>query len=149
MCLAVGALGSCGYQVGGLYDTKEVHIQIFDNVSERRTQEFDLTANISHVLTSRGIRVNTAGAPFRLEGKILDMRTPVAVLGLDNTVIVGSLTLRLEIRLVDASGREVWKDVRTESATFTQARGETQETARQQVFDKLSRWVLTHFEKEW
>lgn len=143
-------LAACGYRVGGLYAYRDVRVELFDNVSERRTHEIDLTSAVLHELAARGIRVNPPGAPYVLRGRILDLRTP-AVVDEKSTdeVLVGSLALRLEISLHTADGREVWKDVRTEAASFTRERGESFETARRKVFDQVARWVVTHFEKEW
>jgi len=144
------ALSSCGYAVGGLYEVRDVHVDILDNVSERRTHEFDLTSAIVHELTARGIRVNAKGAAYTLKGRITDIVTP-SVVDQKNTdqVLVGSLVFRVQISLVSSEGAELWKDERVESVTFTGSRGESFETARQKVFDRLARWVVTHFEKDW
>lgn len=141
---------SCGYEIGNLYEIRDVKVDIFENLSERRTHEFDLTEAIVHEIAARGIRVNAKDAAYTLKGRILDIRTP-AVVEQKNTdqVVVGSLLFNLEIRLIDAHGNELWKDVRVEQAPFTAARGETFETARQRVFDRLARWVATHLEKQW
>ncbi len=144
------AMVSCGYEVGNLYEIRDVKVDMFDNQSERRTHEFDLTDAVVREISARGIRVNARDAAYTLKGRILDIRTPSLVdeKGTDQ-VLVGSLVMSLEIRLIDGNGTEVWKDVRAESSSFTAARGETFETARQKVFDKLSRWVVSHLEKQW
>ncbi len=149
--LAVPALlwlASC-YTVGGLYETRNVRVNVFDNITERRTQEFDLTNAVVHEMTARGLRVNGGDAPVTLEGRIVDMRTPTVVSGDLNAVVVGSLSIRLQIRLVNADGKDVWKDERTEAASFTSRRGQTFESARAEAYDRLARWVVAHFEKEW
>jgi len=144
------AASSCGYEVGNLYEIRDVKVDIFENNSERRTQEFDLTDAVVREMAARGIRVNARDAAYTLKGKILDIRTP-SVVDQKNTdqVVVGSLLFSLEIRLIDAHGTELWKDVRNESSSFTTARGESFETARQKVFDRLARWVVAHLEKQW
>jgi hypothetical protein len=43
----------------------------------------------------------------------------------------------------------VWKDLRSESVSFTSLRGESFESARQKVFARLARWVVGHLEKQW
>jgi len=143
-------LGSCGYEVGNLYEVRDVKVDMFDNQSERRTHEFDLTDSIVREISARGIRVNARDAAYTLKGRILDIRTP-SLVDQKNTdqVLVGSLSLTLEIRLIDANGTEVWKDHRTEGASITSQRGETFETTRQKVFDRLARWVVAHLEKQW
>ena len=144
------ALFSCGYEVGNLYEIRDVKVDMFENISERRTQEFDLTYAVSQEITARGIRVNARDAAYTLKGRILDIRTP-SLVDQKNTdqVLVGSLTMTLEIRLIDANGTELWKDVRTEASSITAQRGETFESARQRVFDRLARWTVSHLEKDW
>jgi Lipopolysaccharide-assembly len=144
------AAASCGYEVGNLYDVRDVKVDIFENNSERRTHEFDLTDAVVHEMAARGIRDNAKDAAYTLKGRILDIRTP-SVVDQKNTdqVVVGSLMFSVEIRLIDAHGTELWKDVRAETSSFTVARGESFETARQKVFDRLARWVVAHLEKQW
>jgi hypothetical protein len=144
------ACSSCGYEVGNLYEIRDVKVDMFDTQSDRRTHEFDLTDAVVHEISARGIRVNAKDAAHTLKGRILDIRTPSLVdqKGTDQ-VLVGSLLFTVEIRLLDANGTELWKDVRSESASFTGARGENFESARQQVFYRLARWVVTHFQKSW
>ena len=144
------ALSSCGYEVGNLYEIRDVKVDTFENVSERRTQEFDLTDSVVHEMAARGIRVNARDAAYTLKGKILDIRTPSVVdQKITDQVVVSSLMFSLEIRLLDANGNELWKDARVETAPFAMARGESFESARQKVFDRLARWVVTHLEKQW
>lgn len=148
--LLLAALGACGYQVGGLYPDRNVRVDTFDNVSERRTHEFELTGSVVRELVARGFRVNGSAAPLVLRGRIVDMRTPSVVDQVDtDQVLVGSLTVRLEIALSAADGKELWKDERTERVTYTPSRAEGFETARREAFDRLSRWVVSHFEKDW
>jgi len=144
------ACSSCGYEVGNLYEIRDVKVDMFDTQSDRRTHEFDLTDAVVHKISARGIRVNAKDASYTLKGRILDIRTPSLVdqKGTDQ-VLVGSLLFTLEIRLLDANGTELWKDVKSETASFTAARGESFESARQKVFEHLARWVVTHFEKQW
>ena len=145
---ALLSFASC-YSVGDLYALRDVKVKVFDNVTERRTQEFDLTYAVEREMTARGLRVNGSGAPYTLEGRILDMRTPTVVSGNLDVVVVGSVSLRVEIRLMSADGREIWKDERTDSVTFTSRRGQTFDSARFEAFDRMARWVVAHFEKEW
>lgn len=148
--LLVLVCSSCGYEIGNLYEVRDVKVDIFDNLSERRTHEFDLTDAIVHEISARGIRVNAKDAAYTLKGKILDIRTP-AVVDQKSTdvVIVSSLMLSLEIRLLDANGNELWKDVHSETVSFTAARGESFESARQKVFNRFARWVVSHLERAW
>lgn len=140
----------CGYRAGGLYETRDVRIETFDNVGERRTHEFDLTGAVAQEMVSRGIRVNRRDAPVTLKGRIEEIRTPPLVSqARTDQVTVGSLYYRVEIRLLQADGKERWKDERVESVSYTPSRGESAETARREMVDRLARWVVTRFEKEW
>ena len=149
--LAAGLLASCGYQIGGLYDDYHagVRVAVFDNLTERRTHEFDLTHAVVREMASRGLRVNVPSAPYTLTGRIRDMRTPSVVEGETDRVLVGSLRIRVEIELSDAQGNLVWKDGKSESVSFTSTRGESLESALREALDRLARWIVTHFEKEW
>lgn len=148
--LVAGFLASsCGYQVGGLYAVHAVRVETFDNVSERRTHEFDLTEAVVRELAARGMRVNAHDAEVTLRGRILDIRNPAVVEGKLDVQVVGSLQLRVEIQLEDREGKVRWRDERTEAVSFAVARGESLESARREVFDRLARWVVVHFEKEW
>jgi hypothetical protein len=142
---------SCGYQVGGLYEHRDVKVEIFDTQSDRRTHEFDLTNAVVHEMAARGIRVNAKEAPVTLRGRISDIRTPAVV---DQTktdvVLVGSLFYDVEIELVDnGTGRRLWSDRTSESVSFTSRRGQSLQSARAEIFDRLARWVVTRLEKEW
>ena len=103
------AVASCGYEVGNLYEIRDVKVDIFENNSERRTHEFDLTEAVVREMSARGIRVNARDAAYILKGRILDIRTP-SVVDQKNTdqVVVGSLLFSLEIRLIDAHGTALW-----------------------------------------
>ncbi len=64
--------------------------------------------------------------------------------------IVGSVSFRIEVALVSrATGRELSKKEREETASFSTGRFETRETARQEVIKKLASWVVTLVEKDW
>ncbi len=142
---------SCGYRVGGLYEDYRagVRVDVLDNLTERRTHEFDLTQAVVREMASRGIRANVPDAPFTLTGRIRDIRTPSVVEGKTDAVLVGSLSIRLQIELTDGNGDLRWKDEKTEAVSFASLRGESPETARREAFDRLARWIVAHFEKEW
>lgn len=142
-------LGACGYQVGGLYPERDVRVETFDNTTERRSHEFELTGTVVRELIARGFHVNGAKAPLVLRGRLLDLRTPSVVDQVDtDQVLVGSLSVRMEITITGPEGVER-RDERTEKVTYTPSRAESFETARREAFDRLARWVVTHFEKDW
>jgi hypothetical protein len=150
---AVGAvlvLAGCGYSAGGLYEHRAVRVRVFDNLDERRAHEFDLTQAVVRQLQADGVRVNTPDAAVELLGTIQEITQPTAVEGKKDVVVVGSVAFRLSIVLRDAkSGKDLKTEEKTESVTFSSARAESLETARQEVFDRLARWVATRLEKDW
>ncbi len=147
--LAALALASCGYGWGGLYEIKDVRVPIFDNASERRTLEFELTDAVVCEMASRGFRVNSREATHTLSGRILEVRNPSRVEGKDDVVLVGSLAYTVEVSLVTADGKVVWADRKIESVSFAASRLESLDTARREILDRLARWIVVHFEKEW
>jgi hypothetical protein len=141
---------SCGYRAGGLYEHQAVRVDLFDNNDERRLHEFDLTRAVVRELQADGIRVNSSDAKVALTGVIQEITQPTAVEGKKDVVVVGSVAFRLQIVVRDlASGKELRTEERVESASFSTARRESQETARQEVFDKLARWVASKLERDW
>jgi len=64
-------------------------------------------------------------------------------------VVVGSLMISLEIRLLDANGAEVWKDLRSESASFTTTRGESFRKRPAEGVRTGCPVVVAHLEKQW
>jgi hypothetical protein len=147
LCFLCG-LSSCGYEIGPPHAIRDVRVEIFDNVSERRTHEFDLTHAVMREMAAKGLRVNSSDARHTLTGRITDIRTPSQVEGKDDVVLVGSLLFRVEVALTGPDGKAVWKDARAEAVPLIPGRGETFESARREVFDRLARWVVTRFEKE-
>lgn len=143
-------LPGCMYRVGDLYEIKDVRLTVLENDDERRTHEFDLSLVLAREIAAAGIRVNAKDAPFELVGTIERFREPAIVETGKDVVLVGSVSITLSIRIVDRkTGKAVVEDRRTESASFSSLRLESRETARQQVFDRLARWVVTKFEKDW
>ena len=143
-------LTSCGYSAGGLYEYRAVKVVVFDNKDERRLHEFDLTQAVVRELQADGIRVNSSDARVEVRGAIQEITQPTAVEGKQDVVVVGTVAFRLQIVIRDlSSGKELKTEERVESASFSTARGETLETARQEAFDRLARWVATKLEKDW
>ena len=137
------------YDIGSLYDIRDFNIEIFDNVSDRRTHEFDLSQAIARELAGRGVRVRSTGAEHTLRGRIFEIRNPSVVEGKTDVVLVGSLQFHVEATLVGPDGKPVWSEERTETVSFAGARGETLESARREMFDRLARWLASRLEKGW
>ncbi len=151
LALALAASG-CGYSVGpdALYAHRSVRVPIADNATERRTHEFDLTQAVIRQLQAGGVRVNASDATARLDLVISDIREPALVEGKLDVITVGSVSFRVRLTVVDiATGRTLVADERAESASFTGARGESRDTARAEILDRLARWVTSRLEKDW
>lgn len=141
---------SCGYEAGGLYPERDVAVRTFDNISERRTEELELTNVVVHEMTARGFRVNRSDAPLTLKARILDLRTPSLVDQRDtDDTLVSSVQVRVEAVLVDAQGQERWKEERTERVSFTPSRSESYLTARREAYDRVARWMISRLERPW
>jgi hypothetical protein len=148
--VALSVASGCGYQVGRLIEYRKVKLAMFDNATERRIHEFDLTAAVAREMSSEGIAVNSPEAEVELVGRIRDFREPAVVTTGQDEVLISSVSIELEISLVRRSDRKVlWTDARSEAASFATQRGESRETARQEVFSRLARWTVTKLEKDW
>ena len=148
--LSVLLLSSCGYSAGGLYEHRAVKVGLFDNKDERRLHEFDLTRAVVRELQADGIRVNSSDAKVEVHGAIQEITQPTAVEGKQDVVVVGTVAFRLQVVLRDlASGKDLKTEERVESASFSTARGESLETARQEAFERLARWVASRLERDW
>ena len=141
---------SCGYEAGGLIEHKAVKLHILDNRSERRTHEFDLTQAVARELQADGVRVNSGDATVELSGTIEDITQSSVVEGKQDVVVVGSMAFKFSVVVREiSSGKELRRDERVESATFSTGRAESQETARREIFDRLARWTATRLERDW
>jgi hypothetical protein len=148
--LALGLLAGCGYELGRLYPERDVAVGTFENSGERRGEEFELTNAVTHEMSARGFRVNRPGAPLTLRGRIQDLRTPALVSETDtDRTLVSSVLLKVEVFLVNAEGKEQWRAERTERVSFTPSRSETFLSARQEAYDRIARWIVTKFERDW
>ncbi|OHB77766.1 MAG: hypothetical protein A2Z34_02110, partial [Planctomycetes bacterium RBG_16_59_8] len=143
-------LSGCGYAIGNLYAVKNVEVPVFENNSVWRTNELDLTNAVVRELQAQGIRVGGREAEYELLGTISGFEQPTVVEGLDDEVLVGSLSVQLDILLRNRkTGKTTIKESRVEKASIMSARGENVDTARFEVFDKLAKWVATRMEKPW
>jgi len=139
----------CGYRVGGLYEVQEVSIPIFDNRTERRLHEFDLTQAVVREASQRGIRVSP-NATHELRGRIVDIDQPVVVPGPRDQVVAGAFAVKVEVWIVDRrNGKELIREIIAQSATFDEARQKTVTDARQEVFDRLAKIIISKIEKNW
>lgn len=145
------AVSGCGYQIGpaSLYAHRSVHLNVADNQTERRTHEFDLTQSVARQLQANGVRVNELDATARVALTITSISEPPLVEGKLDVVTVGSLSITVELTIVDLATGQTSSFRHSEAASFAGSRGETRDTARAVVFDRLSRWVVSNLEVAW
>ncbi|OHB69747.1 MAG: hypothetical protein A2W23_02285 [Planctomycetes bacterium RBG_16_43_13] len=146
LLVAVG----CGYNVGGLYEVKSVSVPIFENSTLRRMYEIELTEVVTRHLQAQGIKVNMVDTEYELLGEIADYDRPSAVETKSDQVIVGTVVIKLNVKLKNKkTGAIMMEDSKTETAQVVGARGETEDVVREEVFDRLARWVATRLESKW
>lgn len=149
LALGVGIsyLCGCGYAIGNAYEVKSVDVPIFDNESMRRTNEFELTEVITRQLQSLGIRVNSS-AEYVLKGKIVNYDTPLVFADKLDNPVVKAVSVDVHVKLENKkTGAIVWEETKRELAYNLLTRGENEDAARAQVYDRLARWVAMKMEK--
>lgn len=152
---ALAAFAGCGYTLGPDYRGAEtVAVPIFDNQSLWRGQEFDLTnAVVREVATRTPYRIvaRPARADLVVRGRIVSFTQPAVVQGAVDSVLQGSVWIQIEITIENGrTGETVSGPTRYwDGASLIPARGETLDTARAEVFDKLAQWVVRQLERPW
>ncbi|MEK7865173.1 MAG: LptE family protein [Planctomycetota bacterium] len=141
----------CGYSTKPLRheDVKSVALPIFKNDTVRRQHEFFLTDAVARMIQSR-TRYRLADAERAdviLEGEIADYETPGLVEGRDDQLVESQVSIRVVVTIRDrVSGAVRFQGTRTEVAPFSGRRGESEDTARFEVYERLARWVITTLE---
>lgn len=139
----------CGYRAGGLYEVDELSIPIFDNQTERRLHEFELTRAVVREASQRGIRVGP-NANYELRGRIVDIDQPVVVPGARDQVVAGAFSMKVEVWIIDRrNGKELIREVVGQSATFDETRSRTVSDAQQEVLDRLAKIIISKIERNW
>ena len=155
--LAAAVLTGCfwDYTFDGGYrkGIRTVAIPIFENLSTRRGQEFDLTNAVAReVVTRTPYRVvaSPGGADLVIRGTIVQFAQPALVQGETDRVLEGSVLVQLRVRIESPRTGKVLVDRhRTDWASLIYARGETVDTARAEVYDRLAQWVVRQLEEPW
>lgn len=147
--MAAGILSGCGYRFGPEPEHREVSLVVFDNLSERRHVEAELTRQLVRELTHAGVRVHRA-APVELRGEILDITQPVLAESKMDEILVGSFSMSVRFRLVEvASGKTLWEETASARASFTDLRGKPVEAARQEVLREIGARIAARLDAAW
>lgn len=146
--LAAGVVG-CGYRLGSPAETEAVAVPIFQNTSDRRELEFELTRRVVSELAARGVRVDPS-ADRVLEGVIERVTTPVPMRGTVDEPKVESYRLRSRVRLVEAgTGRILREETFETESIWAGARGMTEEAARHEALERQARAIASILDVPW
>lgn len=151
--LAGGCVWDYSFDGGYRKGVETVAIPVFENLTTRRLQEFDLTNVVAREVVTRTpyrVAASPAGADLVIRGTILQFTQPALVQGETDSVLEGSVLVQLRIRIESPrTGKVLVERHRTEWASLVYARGETVDTARAEVYDRLAQWVVRQLEEPW
>jgi hypothetical protein len=166
IALALALAPGCGYSVGfrAVGDIEDVAVPIFENRTLRRGFEYTLTHEVRRViLETTPLQLgHERSARAILRGAVVAVGESVLITGLNDTVTESSITISIEVSLVDRkSGRLlVGKDengdgrpdgpvLLTDSQNFVPARGETRDTAAARCLRDLAERTVQLLERDW
>jgi hypothetical protein len=151
--LCAGCFWDYSFGGGYLQGAATIAVPIFNNETDRIGQEFDLThAVVREIVTRTPYRLvsRPEGADIVIRGSILQFSQPALVQGSIDSVVTGSVLVHVKLQVLDGrTGKPLVSTQRPEWATFVSARGESIDTARAEVFDRLAQWVVRNLEAPW
>ncbi len=148
-------LSGCGYSTRSLLrqDVESIYIPIFDNDTFRRGLEFKLTKSVKdEILFRTKIKiVDREDADAVLYGKIADVKERVISENIADDIVEGSITLFLDIKLVDArTGRNIMEKKGLQWKTeYIGRREEAVSTAENEAFVDIAERIVNLMEEEW
>jgi hypothetical protein len=153
--LLVVALISCGYSSAPLYrydsQNTTVSIPVFENRTNWRNLELDVTQNVVEKVTARTPfrLVDQEDADLLIRGEITEVSRPVLSEGNLDSVIRSSVRYTVNVKIKNRSTDEILQEeTDTFSASFAQARGKSEEAARQEVQHDIGSWVVGMLQKK-
>jgi outer membrane lipopolysaccharide assembly protein LptE/RlpB len=147
--LPILLLAACGYRLGTLHERRSISVSMFENSTERRDEEFDLTRQVIRELSRQGVQVDPR-ADRELRGEIVSIQQPVVVDDRLDNPRVTSLVMSVRYRIVDRRTGGVLREGEAyESAVFSAARNQTLESARSEVLDRLAKTLVSKLETGW
>jgi len=150
--VAVGMLfltAGCGYHFGHALERSEISVAVFDNLTERRHHELDLTRQLIRELAHAGVKVDPKAA-VELRGEIVEIGLPALAESQTDEVLVGAFSVTVRCRLVEkGSGKVLWEESASGRGTFTDLRGKPVEAARQEAFRQVGSKIAARFDARW
>ncbi|HLG43050.1 MAG TPA: hypothetical protein VI643_06770 [Planctomycetota bacterium] len=139
----------CGYHFGHAVDHSEISVAIFDNLTERRHHELDLTRQVIRELAHAGVKIDPK-APVELRGEIVEIGLPALAESQTDQVLVGAFSMSVRCRLVEkATGKVLWEESASGRGSFTDLRGKPVEAARQEAFREIGSKIAARFDARW
>lgn len=153
--LLVAGLISCGYSSAPLYryDSKNttVSIPVFENRTNWRNLELDVTQNVVEKVTARTPfrLVDREDADLLIRGEITEVSRPAISEDELDTVVRGSIRYTTNVKVINRSTDEILQNESgTFSASISDARGKSEESARQEVQHEVGLWVISLLQKK-
>lgn len=154
------ALCGCGYHSGEpkIADAETIAIAIARNDTLRRGNEFgiggheyDLTRRVRDMVLSRtDYGLTTAGdADLVAEIVILDYDTPFLVEDVNDRPLVTNVSIEVKLKVTRRDGSKVYEGTRREEGYLVGSRGEDESVAREEAYEKLSRWIVSRLQGGW
>jgi Lipopolysaccharide-assembly len=163
LLLMITSLAGCGYTVGNDFrtDIKSVHVPIFDNTTNRRGIEFQLTEYVQKEITKRAQYRLAKGlnADTKLTGKIVSFRKDVLGETAQDDPRELQISLMVQVK---------WEDIRTgnilaqeelplspdaipmtSQAEFAPELGQSFATALDQAMQGMARKIVNLMETPW
>ena len=153
LCLLLMTVG-CGYTTGSLHDTQyqTIAVPIFKNQTFYRGFEHRLTEAVKKEIETKTPYkiVNREEADTLLTGEIVGVQQPVLTDTALATVAEFQLVITVQIRWKDMKTGKILKDLPVTNRTNVDTRrGQTIETAQEDMFTHLAELIVEELEKEW
>jgi hypothetical protein len=151
---AAGCLWDYSYDGGYRRNAATIAVPVFDNRTIRRGHELDLTNAVAREVATRTpyrIVASPADADLVVQGVLLDFSQPALVQGVTDVVVQGAVQVAVKVTVINGRTGEVVADPppQREWASLVPGRGETLDTAKAEVFDKMAQWVVRQLEEPW